>query len=101
MVLKTVFSTPEPGDFEVPWHMQTAEVCYGIWPGEVSVGLVNSCSTPWVSGSPNQTSDEPHFLQLLCAVFSSSAHESGTQKLLAEGALVGDWSDAWCLASYP
>ena len=29
---------------------------------------------PWVSGSPNQTSAEPHFLQILCAAFSSSAH---------------------------
>ena len=33
-----------------------------------------SSVTPWFSGSLNQTLAEPHFLQLLCAAFSSSAH---------------------------
>ena len=37
----------------------------GVWPGK---------EAPWVSASPNETLGEPHFLQLLCAAFSSRAH---------------------------
>ena len=44
-------------------------------------------SSPWVSGSPNQTLAEPKFLQLLCAAFSSSAHLAEWYYVLIMGGL--------------